>query len=200
MLVGLFLRNIKTYQGINYIPLSDVERFCGLVGSNGIGKSSVLESLDCFFNNKQWNHNTIVKKSGLNTTKPHIVPVFLVNKHDVGAEFRGHAESINSVVNDFTESQASNTSVVRVARSFIQHREQLKRNINFEECYLLPIGLDHKSNVSVSILNSRLLVERFTDSEPDSIRSSLDADELNQFMPLLNHLQESIEYIYPSRN
>ncbi len=49
MIIGILLRNIKTYQGINYIPLTDEDRFCGLVGNNGIGKSTILESLDCFF-------------------------------------------------------------------------------------------------------------------------------------------------------
>ena len=43
MIVGIFLRHIKTYKGINFIPLSDGEKFCGLVGNNGIGKSTVLE-------------------------------------------------------------------------------------------------------------------------------------------------------------
>ena len=46
MIVGIFLRHIKTYKGINFVPLSDGEKFCGLVGNNGIGKSTVLEALD----------------------------------------------------------------------------------------------------------------------------------------------------------
>ena len=54
MIVGIFLRYFKTYQGINYISITDEDRFCGLVGENGIGKSSVLEALDCFFNGKPW--------------------------------------------------------------------------------------------------------------------------------------------------
>ena len=52
MIIGVFLRYIKTYQGINYIPLTNGDSFCGLVGNNGVGKSSILESLDCFFNNR----------------------------------------------------------------------------------------------------------------------------------------------------
>lgn len=64
MIAGVFLRNYKTYQGINYVPITDEDKFCGLVGDNGIGKSSVLESLDTFFNGKPWNFNTVTKKSG----------------------------------------------------------------------------------------------------------------------------------------
>ncbi|EAS5601021.1 hypothetical protein D9R73_23665, partial [Salmonella enterica] len=58
MIIGLFLRYFKTYGGNNYIPLSSGSNFCGLIGNNGIGKSSVLESLDSFFNSKNWNLNT----------------------------------------------------------------------------------------------------------------------------------------------
>lgn len=52
MIIGVFLRNIKTYAGINYIPLTNGHGFCGLVGNNGIGKSSVLESIDSLLNGK----------------------------------------------------------------------------------------------------------------------------------------------------
>ena len=48
VIVGVLLRYIKTYKGINYIPLTEASNFCGLVGDNGIGKSSVLEALDSF--------------------------------------------------------------------------------------------------------------------------------------------------------
>lgn len=77
MIIGVFLRNFKTYTGINYIPLTNGHSFCGLVGNNGIGKSSVLESLDCLLNSKNWNYNVVVRKSGMVTTKPHIVPIYL---------------------------------------------------------------------------------------------------------------------------
>jgi ABC-type cobalamin/Fe3+-siderophores transport system ATPase subunit len=48
MIIGTILRNFKTYNGINYVPISHGPNFCGLVGNNGIGKSSVLEALDSF--------------------------------------------------------------------------------------------------------------------------------------------------------
>lgn len=60
MIVGTFIRNVKTYSGINYIPLSYGQSFCGLLGNNGIGKSSVLEALDSIFNKKSWNYNIVV--------------------------------------------------------------------------------------------------------------------------------------------
>lgn len=83
MIIGVFLRNLKTYTGINYVPLTSGHRFSGLVGNNGIGKSSVLEALDSLLNEKDWNFNTVVKKSGLSTTKPHIVPIYLLSSDQI---------------------------------------------------------------------------------------------------------------------
>ncbi|EXG91774.1 P-loop containing region of AAA domain protein [Acinetobacter baumannii 1062314] len=81
MIVGIFLRHIKTYKGINFIPLSDGEKFCGLVGNNGIGKSTVLEALDkIFLQNKDWNINLAHNKSQGDANIPYIVPIFLIEK------------------------------------------------------------------------------------------------------------------------
>ncbi|WP_154946041.1 AAA family ATPase, partial [Pseudoalteromonas atlantica] len=96
MIIGAFLRYYKTYQGINYIPITDEDKFCGLVGDNGIGKSSVLESLDTFFNSKSWNFNTITKKSGKSSTKPQIVPVFLLERRYFDGDDLEKAELLNS--------------------------------------------------------------------------------------------------------
>ena len=81
MIVGIFLRNIKTYRRIHYIPLSTGEKFCGLVGVNGVGKSSILEAIDCLFNERDWNLNIVTKRSGKASTNPYIVPVFLLPKN-----------------------------------------------------------------------------------------------------------------------
>ncbi|MDO5090335.1 MAG: hypothetical protein Q4D61_02205 [Cardiobacteriaceae bacterium] len=64
MIVGVFLQHFKIYHGVNFIPISNGSSFCGLLGNNGVGKSSVLEALDCFFhyNQKTWNVNIIAKK------------------------------------------------------------------------------------------------------------------------------------------
>lgn len=80
MIAGLFIRNVKTYQGINYIPLTDSPNLSGLLGNNGIGKSSILEAIDTILNSKDWNFNTVVKKSGLEKTSPYIVPVLILEE------------------------------------------------------------------------------------------------------------------------
>ena len=54
MIIGLFLRHIKAYKGINFVPIGHEYKFVSYVGENGIGKSSILESLDSFFNDKSY--------------------------------------------------------------------------------------------------------------------------------------------------
>lgn len=57
MLIGLFLKHIKAYKGIKYIPMGSKYNFVSYIGENGVGKSSILEAIDSYF-------NTIVNKSG----------------------------------------------------------------------------------------------------------------------------------------
>lgn len=58
MIIGIILNNFKCYKGMHYIPLTNADgaNYCGLIGLNGVGKSAILEALDCFFNNKELNH------------------------------------------------------------------------------------------------------------------------------------------------
>ncbi|EPK9344560.1 AAA family ATPase, partial [Pluralibacter gergoviae] len=59
MIAGLFLRNFKNYENINFIPFltSEKDRMTIFSGDNGAGKSALLESMNCLMNNtdsKEW--------------------------------------------------------------------------------------------------------------------------------------------------
>lgn len=75
MVVGLFLKGIKTYKNITFIPI-EKSSFVAYIGRNGIGKSSILEGLNCFFNNKSYP----VHKDVGQQDKPYVVPLFLIQK------------------------------------------------------------------------------------------------------------------------
>ena len=99
LIIGIFLRHIKTYKGITFIPLSDGSSFCGMVGENGIGKSAVLESLETFFHNSEWNiNNEHIAKTKKNT--PYIIPIFLIEKDKLKLtpEEKVYIEKIDSVL------------------------------------------------------------------------------------------------------
>ena len=51
-------------KNLNFIPLcnSVEEKLSIFIGDNGVGKSSILESLDTFFNGRNWNVTLGIKK------------------------------------------------------------------------------------------------------------------------------------------
>ncbi|MEI3786744.1 AAA family ATPase [Klebsiella pneumoniae] len=68
MISGLFLRNFKNYENINFIPFwtSENDRMTIFAGDNGAGKSAILESMNCLMNNidsKEWAYSIGQKKT-----------------------------------------------------------------------------------------------------------------------------------------
>jgi len=195
MIIGTFLRYFKTYQGINYIPITDEDRFCGLVGNNGIGKSSVLESFDTFFNSKPWNFNTATKKSGKPTTKPQIVPIFLLEKSLFKGDFLVKANILHSIAMSISDTDVS-PSLKLHAKNFIDHRDQILQKIKLDELLMIPIGIDYENHITISLFNNRRAVEGLLGIDVDSDKTTLNQDELNQFKPLLEKIKSSVDYIY----
>jgi len=194
MVIGTILRNFKTYSGINYVPISHGENFCGLVGNNGIGKSSVLEALDSFFNGKSWNFNIITKKSGFTTTRPHIVPVFLISKESIKEENLKIAEIISDYVWELEESDVISQNREQF-KNFTIQREILIRDFIIEDYFLLPIGETYDHKPSLSFFNTKklgdILLEDF-----DKTSQQLSDEQLEFLQPLISELKEQFEYIY----
>ena len=102
MIIGIVLRNFKTYKGLNYISLSNGDNFCGLIGYNGIGKSSILEALDCVFNGKEWCRNIDANKS----ESSYVMPIFALEPNifdEVDDSIKNFAEEYSSSVKQFLE-------------------------------------------------------------------------------------------------
>jgi len=85
MLIGLFLKHIKAYKGINYIPIGHQYNFVSYIGENGIGKSSILEALDSYFNCKPYPLNKRALDDGIKpqAKNPFLLLVFLIKKSEV---------------------------------------------------------------------------------------------------------------------
>jgi predicted ATPase len=195
MIIGIILRNIKTYRGINYIPLTDEDRFCGLVGDNGIGKSSVLESLDSYFNDKALNLNIATKKSGLVETKPLVVPIFLVPKSDVPGYLQERAETLSSLALSITEADVNSSNKGHVKR-FITHRDAFVQKFDVTNYYLIPIGVTYNGLTTISFFNCRKLVELHVGLDADPAILSLSDVSMSDFASLQSWLKQSIDYIY----
>ncbi|RON98923.1 hypothetical protein BK674_15860 [Pseudomonas moraviensis] len=142
MIVGLLLRNYKTYQNINYIPLSNGSMFSAIVGENGSGKSSVLEALDSFFNYTEWNLNHSLIK-GYAEREPYICPIFLIKKGSFEFDYEEHDEfvdKINEIVWSATPQEFSSSP--KPVSEFCTNRDALLNcGYDAENYYLLPLGL-----------------------------------------------------------
>lgn len=193
MIIGVFLRNIKTYAGINYIPLTNGHRFCGLVGNNGIGKSSVLESIDSLLNGKQWNYNVVTKKSGFKTTRPHIVPVYLLSLDKVSTENANRFKIISDYTWTVEETDISPQNRVH----FKMFQEQRNSLINTENrsSLLIPLGLSYDEVPNLSIFNTKKLVEKIKGST-EEIYTQLQDEDLKEFSQLHEEIKNTFEYIY----
>ncbi|MBR7949156.1 AAA family ATPase [Microvirga sp. STR05] len=193
MLAGVILRNFKTYSGVNYVPLSNGEKFCGLVGNNGIGKSSVLEALDSFFNNSAWNFNVIVRRSGFVTTRPHVVPLYLV-KNDTVKDNSSVAKKISDYIWHVEEGDILYQNR-ETFKTFVAQREILKRDFNTDDYLLIPLGVSNDSVPSFSMFNTKkmgeLIINGFDTNNPQ-----ISDDQMNELMPLYNELKNLFEYIY----
>ncbi|QOF67395.1 AAA family ATPase [Actinobacillus sp. GY-402] len=181
MIVGLFIRNFKTYQGIHFIPVSSMHNFNGFLGDNGIGKSSILEALDCFFNNRKWNFNNSTKKSGVASSKPYIVPVFALKKDEVRKENEELSPVISNIDAKFRNLKESDINIGSADRTikdtFISFHTIINKNFN-DEYYLFPIGIDFNLEPNLSILESIFKINT------------------NDLKKVLNYIKGKIDYVY----
>jgi len=97
MIIGVFLKHIKAYKGIHYVPVGAKYNLVNYVGENGSGKSSILEGLDSFFNYKNYPLNKSAKSDGLNSVgnEPFFTPIFLIEKKKI-TKHKKTFERINS--------------------------------------------------------------------------------------------------------
>ncbi|MGG7073600.1 AAA family ATPase [Campylobacter sp. 9BO] len=79
MIVGILLKNYKIYSGVKYIPVTTNHNFIAYIGDNGVGKSSILEALDTYFNDKEWNLTKGASTTDANI--PYITIMHLIDKN-----------------------------------------------------------------------------------------------------------------------
>jgi predicted ATPase len=200
MIIGIFLRYFKTYSGTNYIPLSSGSNFCGLIGNNGIGKSSILEALDSFFNGKNWNINSGLKKASTGTASSHIVPVFMIKKEEIPDRYHKSAEYLTQLSLSFDERSGGvpMTPTTRpLVNTFMEHIQKVARNNNLDEYFIIPLGSDSSNNPNISMLNCKQLVEMVNPTAEEIENNRLTTVSLiHNFYALFMFLKNEYEYIY----
>ena len=145
MIAGLFITYFKTYSKINFIKLSDEHNLCGILGKNGVGKSSILEALDCFFDrDKEWNLHFNAKKKGTTgregAANPYILPIFIIDKDEVSKEIINTFSQIDEIFRGIKKENITGLSS-NVKATFWELKESLCINEDYTSNFIIPIGI-----------------------------------------------------------
>ncbi len=146
MITSLFIRHFKIYKGISYIPISEGNGFSSLIGENGVGKSSILESLDYAINkksNQDWPINNEAKfEGGLKGSNiPFIAPVFIIKKdklRKIKKEDKTLYEKAEKLSSFLWKTKITTKSAT--LKKFYKHRAELEKSFNKEDYLLILIG------------------------------------------------------------
>lgn len=149
MIVGLFVKHLKAYKNINFIPVGSKYNFVSYIGENGVGKSSILESLNCFFNSKLYPINKSALRDSIKTTgnEPFIALIFLINKAKVTRqkkEFEHLSEFFWSV-----NKNSLHSGIRRSMNDFFDIRENLiSQNSSLPDTHYLFIAGENDLDTS----------------------------------------------------
>lgn len=188
MIVGLFVRHFKVYQGVNYISICDDydSKFTSFIGDNGVGKSSTLEAINTFFNSGYWNVTKTTKKS-----QAFIAPVFLIKKTDLLKKVNKDTELVKFIeflsTYFWSVTTEINPNLIKAEyKDFFLQREELKEKLNIDEYYLLLTGIDYdnKSKISFITFNNDLISKM-----PEELKS-FNMDSILEF------IRSYYKYIY----
>lgn len=151
MITGLIIRNFKIYKGFNFLPVSNGTSFNGLIGANGVGKSSILEALDCFFNNKPWIKNV---DSGSDSDS-WVIPVFAFSYNEINwGELQSFVNDVTVYIKEiFDRDLAADVITKNYERPTNELKAHLKTYFSQSDI-LLPICLTGDYKVTAGILNT----------------------------------------------
>jgi len=144
LLVGCLLRNIKVYENVVFIPITSGEsgNFSVFTGANGVGKSSVLESMNHFFYQNKWVVNSKAKKEDA-----YIAPLFVIKKNEFESEISN--ELLDLVSNYFWDiDDKANPGIARLdgVKKLLAYKESLKNIYNKNEYYLFLVSLRYPND------------------------------------------------------
>lgn len=188
MILGLFLRHYKIYQGVNFIPICNdySNKYSVFIGNNGVGKSSVLEALDTFFNNAYWN-----KYKGGKSDEAFIAPVFLIEKEKVKEKFYNEPllQQFIEFLSDYfwnvtTEVNGNLTS--EEFKKFFEYRDYMKENKQDKKLHLFILGIFYENKSKVNFIT-------FNNDVKEKIPEELKHFDYNC---LIDKIRELYSYVY----
>ena len=137
MILAVILKNYKCYKGITFIPLRQNihQNMNMIIGDNGVGKSSVLESMNTFFNDAPW----ILNKDSSDVNDAFVGILFLLKKDQLPNSFSDNDLSLlNKISEYYWKLNVELLGNPKQYKNFAEIQKSLPNNR--EEYYLLMIG------------------------------------------------------------
>lgn len=193
MIIGLFTRHYKIYKGAQYIPfgLKNVEKFNLFIGNNGAGKSSILEALDTFFNNREFTVNNTEKKD-----ECFVAPLFLISK-DKLSKYSKNSKQVIPIISEFFFEFTSAHTNYKNYNSFFEQRDSL---LKYKEShYLLLAGKSYYNQNENFLITFRNLIESKissvlgADFKVKTALNSLKADLISNYSYVYIPVETSIQ-------
>lgn len=205
MVVGVFLKNYKVYDGIKFIPVTYDEYFAAYFGQNGVGKSSILEALDTFFNGRPWNAFKSGKGGNGYVNIPYIVPVFLIKKDEVQTSLKKWIPIIENLSNYYWNVKSLDNSPE--GNTFIEFRNILIEKVNKDIFYLIALGIreDEPKNIFFGTFQRQnnffehlglKRSEKKTQNEKYKDEDDIIAEHFKNGYELLSDIRDLYHYIY----
>lgn len=170
MILGVMLNGYKSYRKATYIPIAENvnDRYTTFIGNNGVGKSAILESLDVFFNGRDWNMHR-----GANRDEVYIAPVLLIEKNKFdeifhnpdrfnSTDFKRYKLGVELVskISDYILYEIDNDITGAVRRDYyIAFRKALEEFSNENEkkdYYIIILSIDFFNKVSFKPFKSNV--------------------------------------------
>lgn len=197
MILGVVIRNFKTYKGINYIPISKGTNFCGIIGVNGIGKSSILEAFDCVFNDKEWNKNI----DALKAEESYVMPVLILEKDFFkGTDIENFTDCLSDSIKDYLGKEIP--TVINQQRRAILETIQ-KQGFDWSEKMIISFAYTDSKEVNLGVMADiidRLLPIEITDQDTNETKGEKEKKreiEIKQSLyKVYMAVREKITYIY----
>jgi len=144
MLLGLIIRNLKSYETNHYVKVinSKPNNLSFYVGINGVGKSAVLEAIDSFFNQQDWNYTKGQKRDDVEVSL-----VLAIEK----SKIKKCQQQYNLIGNFFWSIEANtklNNTQYPHLQAFVSHKKEFESQFDKEKFALILVGKQYTKQKS----------------------------------------------------
>lgn len=184
MILGAAVKNYKVYKNLQYIPISSGQNFTAFLGPNGIGKTSIFEALDKFFNGGEWVHNHDSAKGA--DESGFIAPLFLVPVNSIS--FNKKERKVASIISEYfwKYSGTAYAPLISQIKNVIVGLGQ--HGLTSETHYLFMLGWRHQA--------SEVHIPYFEKDLQNLIDDDVDLDFAADVGDLLKRVKSHYRYIY----